>query len=345
MKKLIVSALALSVLFISCDKEALLPETDSSQENSKSTVLENYARESEEFPYEFYNPEEEEVLEESLIDLFTEGSEQHTTKIEKAIWLWESGTNYFHPSPNNENSENYVSHFDNIITTSKEVFFDVEENEISNEVLKEKMVQTHEEILSTIDESTIHYVTDVQFNEIVDGQLSLQVVSFFYVNPVIFSGPGDPTPITLVDKKAGKKQDCQSIGVLSGAWTDVAILANGPRPNIITIPKIYGNVYTISSFGNPMYIFNMPSNSGALATANVNACIPGADINIYGTYYYKWLNSVVKYSLKDDYVISFNVWPNTIPYNTSVNWEFDAVFGEITTKKVTHSLSASTLFY
>lgn len=349
MKKLIVSALALSALFISCEKESLIPETDSNaitpnalmQRGSES----NSFGVSEEYPYEIYNPGEGEaylLLEEGLANLFSEDASGGTTDIARGIWLIESGNNYAHMTL--QDPENpYLKDYDETYSKERSITLDLVEGKLQNSDIKAEIIRTYNDVSNEINAETMLQLVDLQFLSIDGDRISLSLVERYYVNAV-FSSASPYSPPTVdpasKDKYTGLfKEECGSTMNGSGSWKDAQrrVKRALPKPSYVNRSKFNSNVFSFNSFGLPHAAGNtrhldgtyLPGHPNALFiahrtnTLSPSVCLLISEQNAYAQAMVNQLHAVLGKRNHWDGVAWFRVDKST-PFNQYVNWGYYA---------------------
>lgn len=348
MKKLILSALALSTLFISCEKESLLPEADPNNGISNSLTSRSSGSDfgvSEEYPYEIYNPGEGEtylLLEEGLADLFSEDASGGTTDIARGIWLIESGNNYAHMTL--QDPENpYLKDYDENYSKERSITLDLVEGRLQNSDIKAEIIRTYNDVSNEINNETMLQLVDLQFLSLDGDRISLNLIERYYVNAVFSSAsPWSPPTVDPAskDKYAGLyTEECGSNVNDSGSWKDAQrrVKRALPKPAYVNRSKFNSNVFSFNSFGLPHAAGNtrhldgtyLPGHPNALfvahrtSTLSRSECLSVAEQNAYAQAMVDQLHAVLGKRNHWDGVAWFRVDRST-PFNQYVNWGYYA---------------------
>lgn len=348
-------ALLALTFFGSCTKESDL--TAEIHNHKKTGVDEDY-------PYEIYDPGEGEVyllLESGLQDVFAEGAENDPTEISRAIWLWESGINYFHLDPGNEVQMSMVSGYEDIIIISREVTITLEQGEVLNSDIQSQLILTNDDILEQIGGLVKHNVTDVQFVELDNNELKLNIVSKFYTSPIVSAAstwlsPPVVDPAT-VNKRIGSQTVCGSVGWVRGVWDDVESRVKKalPQPVFIQYNGFYTNVVQFHTYGfqvGSKYIDGsyLPGHANALYTYHqqhvpAGNCLPIIEQNTYQQALADQLHAKLAKRYYWDGIASLNVANNLIGPSGLTLWSYKVYFATWPFKPTSHSpLTPSVLF-
>jgi hypothetical protein len=164
-------------------------------------------------------------LEDGLADLFDSNAPEPNISIEKGVWLWESGINYKHPLAGEEDGTQFLSDQSNAFEVSRTIVLTLTEGLLNKSEVKNQISLTDSDILSSINSSVVHQVTDVRFESETSTDITFTVISYFVENPVFSSfSQSSATPIsyTCDPGAVAMKADCNEMpSAGTEVWEDM----------------------------------------------------------------------------------------------------------------------------
>lgn len=291
-----------------------------------------------EAPYEIYLPQGEAYLEleSGLVEYLGGQASFATCELSKGIWLWETGINYWFPSPEFAEENSFISSFDEEIIDERSVQMSLLDGEFSTADLREEFISTYEDVSSRVSQGFEHAFTDVQFVELQSDVMLLKIRSVFYSNPGFSQYSGTPTvPSATMDKKVGRIEDCNHQAVGQGAWRDATVNVKSvlPRPTPFNSIPMYSNLVSFTTDlnnGSRKYINGeyLPGTSQAIFPAhsgnlNEGTCLYIVEQNAYAQAMANQIDAVIGKQQYWDGVSSFSVNLLRAQFNNECNWYYN----------------------
>ena len=348
MKKIVI-ILSGAIMAFGCSKEDNLNTEEPQQTNFPKSVIAGDLETTEVYQYEVYdfpdNPGAH--LENRLVGIF-DGTQTSDIPIDEAIWLWETGANYFFtPSVP---ADNEVALDGEILVW--DVTFSLAENNIPVQGFKDEFENSMGRLDSIINAGNNLALTDVRFKELAGSTLHLEFTVALHqeiINAPFSIATGGPFPPATKDKMLGTRRLCNSATFQGlSSWDEVEAKAkgvipkakfvvwkNGPLPgNILLLTSHFGSVNNNQRVMPSDWLpgENNPLFSAHADPAHQTECIFAHQNDAYSQRFIDEINGIiVKPGLRFQGWARMNMEKQPHGSTPQVNWDFKVHLAEVMT--------------